>query len=325
VTDANVVLGRIDPGDFLGGELRIDRARAETALQTVAEPLGMSLTEAALGIVTIADANMSLAVRAVSVERGRDPRDFALVVSGGGGPLHGVGIARDLGIPVVIVPQRSSVFSAEGLLSAPLRHDYVQTALGEMARLDLASLDASLDALQADAARTLAGEGATQEAMEFTRLVDLRYVGQEHTLSVPVEGRLATGAAQALRERFDALHAERYGHNAPAEPVQVVNLRLRAQAESGVRDQGAGVNGRVSPPTPSASTPQLGTRPVVFDQRTGAVDCPVHARERLPIGARVEGPAVIQEYGSATLLYAGDVAEVSQAGHLVVHVATEQP
>ncbi|HLH24538.1 MAG TPA: hydantoinase/oxoprolinase family protein [Chloroflexota bacterium] len=323
VTDANVVLGRIDPGDFLGGELRIDRVRAEAALATIAGPLGMTTTEAALGIVTIADASMSLAVRAVSVERGRDPRDFALVVSGGGGPLHGVGIARDLGIPVVIVPQRSSVFSAVGLLSAPLRHDYVQTALGDMARLDLAALDTSLDALEAEAARTLASEGARPDAMIFTRLVDLRYVGQEHTLSVPVAGRLAAGAAQALRERFDALHAERYGHNAPAEPVQVVNLRLRAQASSADREWGARDGERLASPNPypQPSSPQLGTRPIVFDQQAGAVDCPVYARERLAVGARVEGPAVIQEYGSATLLHAGDVAEVSPQGHLVVTVA----
>jgi N-methylhydantoinase A len=341
VTDANVVLGRIDPADFLGGELRIDRARAETALETMATPLGMSLTEAALGLVTIADASMSLAVRAVSVERGRDPRDFALVVSGGGGPLHGVGIARDLGIPIVIVPQRSSVFSAVGLLSAPLRHDYVQTALGEMARLDLAALDASLDGLEAEASRTLASEGATPEAMQFTRLVDLRYVGQEHTLSVPVEGRLAAGAAVALRERFDALHAERYGHSAPDEPVQVVNLRLRAQADKGdPAQQSDGGPERAAPPTdshpgaasspanppPTAASPdraRLSSRPVVFEQRADAVDCPVYARDRLPGGARIVGPAVIEEYGSATLLHAGDVAEVGAQGHLIVHVATE--
>jgi len=322
VTDANVVLGRIDPGDFLGGELRIDRERAEAALSTVAGPLGMSLTETALGIVTIADASMSFAVRAVSVERGRDPRDFALVVSGGGGPLHGVGIARDLGIPVVIVPERSSVFSAVGLLSAPLRHDYVQTALGDMERLDLAALDASLDGLQAEAARTLASEGAPAEAMEFTRLVDLRYVGQEHTLSVPVEGRLAAGAAQAVRERFDVLHAERYGHNAPREPVQVVNLRLRAQAGSGSWDQGPR-DERSATAAPGSGVAPLTTRPIVFDQHAGAVDCPVYARERLPVGARITGPAVIQEYGSATLLYTGDVAEVSPHGHLVVAVAVQ--
>jgi N-methylhydantoinase A len=260
-------------------------------------------------------------VRAVSVERGRDPRDFALVVSGGGGPLHGVGCARDLGIPTVIVPQRSSVFSAVGMLSAPLRHDYVQTALGEMARLDLAVLDASLDALQADASATLASEGAAPEAMRFTRLVDLRYVGQEHTLSVPVEGRLAAGAAQALRERFDLLHAERYGHNAPAEPVQIVNLRLRAQADSGTSKDGARLAALTTAAGPPPADPHLGVRPIVFDQRTGAVDCPVYARERLAVGARVDGPAIVQEYGSATLLYAGDVAEVSAQGHLVVTVA----
>jgi N-methylhydantoinase A len=149
VTDANVVLGRIDPTDFgqLGGELRLEPERAARAVAPIADRFGMSLVEAALGIVTIADANMALALRAVSVERGRDPRDFALVVSGGGGPLHGLSLARALGIPVVIVPQRASVFSAEGLLRAPLRHDYVQTALGELAQVDLSALAARFSEL----------------------------------------------------------------------------------------------------------------------------------------------------------------------------------
>jgi len=321
VTDANVVLGRIDPQGFLGGELQIDPARAEAAVRRVAEPLGLSVTEAALGIITIADASMSLAVRAVSVERGRDPRDFALVVHGGGGPLHGLGIARDLGIPVVIVPRWPAVFSAQGLLSAPLRHDYVQTALGELARVSLEELDARLDALEAQAARTLAAEGAPPAAMRFTRLVDLRYVGQEHTLSVPVEGRLAAGAARALRARFDALHAERYGHCAPAEPVQVVNLRLRAEAaltEAGGMD---GAREHAGAPGPGTPVTPLYTRPVVFAAGEGARACPVYLRDRLPCGAEIVGPALIQEYGTATLLHAGDVAVVSPQGHLVIRVA----
>jgi N-methylhydantoinase A len=331
VTDANVALGRIDPGEFLGGELRIDPARAEAALRRVAEPLGMSPTALALGIVTIADASMSLAVRAVSVERGRDPRDFALVVSGGGGPLHGVAIARDLGIPLMIVPQRSAVFSAIGLLHAPLRHDYVQTALGRLEQMDLAALDARLDEMAARATETLASEGAPAEAMRFTRLVDLRYSGQEHTLPVPVEGRLAEGAAQRLRERFDALHEERYGHSAPREPVQVVNLRLRATArlddqpvvasEEGIVESGRPLATRHSPLVTNHSP--LGTRrPVIFGPGQEALACAVYARDALPPGTTVRGPAVIQEYGSATLLHPGDTATVSGEGHLVVRVAT---
>jgi N-methylhydantoinase A len=316
VTDANVALGRIDPAEFLGGELRIDPDRAEEALRRVAEPLRMSTTALALGIVTIADASMSLAVRAVSVERGRDPRDFALVVSGGGGPLHGVGIARDLGIPVVIVPQRSSVFSAIGLQNAPLRHDYVQTALGPLAQTDLAALDARLDEMAARATDTLSGEGASPTAIRYTRLVDLRYSGQEHTLSVLVDGPLAQGAARRLRERFDALHEERYGHSAPSEPVQVVNLRLRAEAR--LADHAVVPAPAAAAPTGSA---RRGTRAVVFGPGQGTVECAVYARDALPPGTEVRGPAVIQEYGSATLLHPGDAATVGVQGHLVVQVA----
>ncbi len=316
VTDANVALGRIDSDDFLGGELQIDRGKALAALAKVAEPLGMSVLGLALGIVTIADASMSLAVRAVSVERGRDPRDFALVVSGGGGPLHGLSIARDLSIPVVIVPQRSSVFSAEGLLSAMLRHDYVQTALGDLEQVDLGDLNARLDNMVAQALHTLEAEGAASDAMSFTRLLDLRYVGQEHTLSVPVEGQLNREILHALREKFDALHEERYGHSAPEEPVQIVNLRLRAEAALGEQ-------GDLSAPvtTGSVEAARIGTRPVVLERGGAAVECPIFDRSRLPVGSEIRGPAVIQEYGSATLLYAGDLATVSSEGHLIVRVA----
>lgn len=316
VTDANVLLGRINPDSMLGGELTIHPDRAEAAVRRVAEPLKMSPREAALGVVTIVDASMSLAVRAVSVERGRDPRDFALVVSGGGGPLHGVSIARDLGIPVVIVPRRASVFSAEGLLSAPIRHDYVQTALGELERMSLDELDDRLDEMEAEAAQTLEQDGATREAMCFTRLLDLRYLGQDHTLSVPVEGRLAHGLTNLVRQRFDALHEERYGHSAPSEPIQVVNLRLRAEASVSRQDRGSATEG-----SETQLSARIGTRPVTFASGQAEFESPVYARDSLPFGARVEGPAVIEEYGSATLLHPGDVAEVSHDGHLVVHVA----
>jgi N-methylhydantoinase A len=326
VTDANVVLGRIDTADFvrLGGGLSLQPELAERAVARIAEPFGMSLVEAALGIVTIADANMALALRAVSVERGRDPRDFALVLSGGGGPLHGLSLARALGIPVVIVPQRASVFSAEGLLRAPLRHDYVQTALSELAQVDLTALASRFAEMETQAGRTLAQEGAPPEAIRFSRFLDLRYVGQDHTLPLPV----VNGPAESpMRQAFDALHLERYGHHAPGEPVEVVNLRLRAEAEvlaaprTGVgTGQGPFPFGESSPSggvPPSAGV----TRPIVFARGAEAVQCPVYVRSELPEAAEVHGPAVISEYGSVTLLYPGDVATVAAEGHLVVRVA----
>ena len=317
VTDANVVLGRIDADQFLGGALRIDRERAERAVRRVAEPLGLSVRQAAAGIVTIADANMALAVRAVSVERGRDPREFALAVSGGGGPLHGASIARALGIPWLIVPQRASVFSAEGLLTAPLRHDLVQTFLADLARVELAELAARLAPLMAEARRALAADGAPPEAIVCQPLLDLRYVGQEHTLSVPVDDAFARAGLAALHARFDALHAERYGHSAPHEPLQVVNLRVRAIA-SEPRTPAARAAAAASR---DAEMARRGTQAIVFDAADGPVPSGVYERARLPVGARVAGPALIQEYGTATLLWPGDWAEVTPPGHLLVHVA----
>ncbi|HLI26583.1 MAG TPA: hydantoinase/oxoprolinase family protein [Chloroflexota bacterium] len=324
VTDANVVLGRIDADQFLGGALRIDCERAEHAVRRVAEPLGLSVREAAAGIVTIADANMALAVRAVSVERGRDPREFALVVSGGGGPLHGASIARALGIPWLIVPQRASVFSAEGLLTAPLRHDLVQTFLADLAQMDLAELAARLAPLMAEARRALAADGAPPEAIVCQPLLDLRYVGQEHTLSVPVDAAFAHAGLAALHARFDALHAERYGHSAPHEPLQVVNLRVRATAPESRAPAAVGAPAGSRDPTGRARDAEVarrGTQAIVFDAADGPLPSGVYERARLPVGARVAGPALIQEYGTATLLWPGDWAEVTPPGHLRVRVA----
>lgn len=314
VTDADLVLGRIDPEDYLGGELRVDRDLAVRAIANVAAPLGLTVERAAAGIVEIADAAMSLSVRSVSVARGRDPRDFALVTSGGGGPLHGVAVARDLGIPVVVVPLRSSIFSAEGLLSAPLRHDLVRTALGPFARIDAAAIDARLDEMQGEADATLATEGAPVGSRHFTRLLDLRYVGQDHSLSVPLEARLSESALPDVRARFDELHRARYGHHAPRDPVELVDLRLRAEAA--LEPPGA-----ARPSSARTEGNATITRPVILDHWRGPIACAVHRRKALAPGARVVGPAVVQEYGTATLLYEGDEATVSTQGHIVIRLA----
>jgi N-methylhydantoinase A len=316
VTDANLILGRIDPAYFLGSGIRLQRENAAAAItEKIAQPLALSLEEAALGILTIANFNMSLAVRAVSVEKGYDPRDCVLVPSGGGGALHATAIARELSVPRVIVPPMPAHFSAFGMLVADLKHDYVQTFVRELAEttgLELAGAFAELEKL---AVETLTEEGAGTQQIRLRRFLDMRYRGQEYTLPVPLteDLRAVTDFAE-IRSRFDQLHQEHYGHSAPKEPVVMVNLRLSAL-------------GRLEDRLPPASTyregdqGERGKRPVVFDSGQQPVMSPIFLRAGLKPGDRLAGPAIIEEVGATILLYPGDQMQVNEFGHLVIDIA----
>jgi N-methylhydantoinase A len=317
VTDANLILGRIDPAYFLGSGIRLQRGRAAQAItEKVAKPLSLSLEEAALGILTIANFNMSLAVRAVSVEKGYDPRDCVLVPSGGGGALHAMAIARELSVPRVIVPPMPAHFSAFGMLVADLKHDYVQTFVRELAEttgLELAGAFAELETL---AIETLTEEGAGTQQILLRRFLDMRYRGQEYTLPVPLteDLRAVTDFAE-IRSRFDQLHQAHYGHSAPKEPVVMVNLRLSAL-------------GRLEDRLPPASSywegdqGERGKRPVVFDSGQQPVMSPIFLRAGLKAGDWLVGPAIIEEVGATILLYPGDQMQVNEFGHLVIDVAS---
>ena len=230
VTDANLITGRIDPEYFLGSGVRLQRDKAVQAVtEKIAKPLGLSLEEAALGILTIANFNMSLSVRAVSVEKGYDPRDCVLVPSGGGGALHAIAIARELSVPRVIIPPMPAHFSALGMLLADLKHDYVQTYVRELAETTGAQIADAFSLLEKSAFDTLAEEGAKAEQIVLRRFLDMRYRGQEYTLPVPITEDLRSLVDfSGIRARFDQLHQEHYGHSAPQEPVMMVNLRLSA-------------------------------------------------------------------------------------------------
>ena len=315
VTDANLIVGRIDPEYFLGSGIRLQRDKAaQTITEKVAKPLGFSLAEAALGILTIANFNMSLAVRAVSVEKGYDPRDCVLVPSGGGGPLHALAIARELSVPRVIIPPMPAHFSAFGMLIADLKHDYVQTFVRELAETTGGRIADAFASLEKSATETLSEEGAAPDQIVLRRFLDMRYRGQEYTLPVPImEDLRAIADFNAIRSRFDQLHQEHYGHSAPKEPVMMVNLRLSAL-------------GRFENRLPLASSSsdsdggERGKRPVIFDAAQQAVSCPIFVRSGFKPGDRLEGPAVIEEVGATILLYPGDKMDVNEFGHLVIDV-----
>ncbi|HXF75565.1 MAG TPA: hydantoinase/oxoprolinase family protein [Methylomirabilota bacterium] len=313
VTDANLIAGRIDPEYFLGSGIRLQRDQAARAIgEKIARPLGLSLEEAALGILTIANFNMSLSVRAVSVEKGYDPRDCALVPSGGGGALHAIAIARELSVPRVIIPPMPAHFSALGMLLADLKHDYVQTFVRELAETSGAEIAEAFSLLEKSAVATLMEEGSKREQILLRRFLDMRYRGQEYTLAVPVTEELSSLADfSAIRARFDRLHQEHYGHSAPKEPVMMVNLRLSAlgRFEDGLPlaaascDEDRGARGR---------------RPVIFEK--DPIDCPIYLRSGFKPGDRLEGPAVIEEIGATILIYPGDKMQVNEFGHLVIEV-----
>jgi N-methylhydantoinase A len=306
VTDANVVLGRIGATSFLGGEMPLDEAAAYAGIGERFAPLGLDPVEAAAGIVRLAVASMVLAVRGVSVERGYDPRDFALLAQGGNGPLHAVEIARELSIPTVLIPRLPAIFSAVGMLMADLRHDYVQTHYTALAAADFGELAARFDELVALGRDRLAGEGVAPEAMSFERSLDLRYAGQEFALAIPVFEL----DARRIAARFHEAHERRYGYATPAEEVEMVNLRVVAR--------GARVHPELPPSRVGHADALLGSRAVWFSDTP--VECPVFARERLAIGQRVEGPAVIEETTSTTLLWPGDAATVAPGEELVIAV-----
>ena len=310
ITDANVVLGRLDPGNFLGGEIVLDADGARTGIEhKIAKPLGMNPVEAAQAILAIAISKMSLAVREVSVEKGYDPRDFVLVASGGAGPLHICAIARELHIPKVIVPLFPSHFSALGMLLADERHDFIRTFYCDLASLDFKALAAVHEEMASEAQKSLRHAKSAQ----WQIALDLRYVGQEFTLSVPVSREMiAKGDRQKIRTAFDKLYEHRYAHHSPNEAVEMVNIRLAAIGKR-----------------PTLRFPRLARgsaakasrrRQVYLVEANKPVACPIYQRGELSAGARIKGPALIEEHGTTTVLFAQDRCTVAPSGELIIDV-----
>jgi len=318
ITDANLLLGRINPDNFLGGEMRLDQAAAETAVRNqIAQTLGLDLITASAGILRLANVKMAHAVRAITIEQGLDPRDFSLVAYGGAGPLHAAALARELSIPVVLIPPHPAHFSAWGMLFADLRHDFVQTAPGRLEQTNLEPVNALFVDMVREGRDLLIREGTRPEQMSLVRSIDLRYVGQEHTISLPVEQELLTrDDAVILRRRFDELHKSTYGYDAPDVEVEIVNLRLTAL-------------GRIQPPRlarlpegpqqPSAEA-ERGTRKVYFAERQAFLDGPVYHRDALRAGNVIVGPALIEEYATTTVVYPGDRLVVNSYGLLELQI-----
>ncbi|MBI3091785.1 MAG: hydantoinase/oxoprolinase family protein [Candidatus Tectomicrobia bacterium] len=319
VTDANVILNRLDPRRFLGGAMPLDAAAARRALrERVAHPLGLNVERAAQGIIEIASAGMANAVRAATTQRGLDPRDFTLVAYGGAGPLHVSAVARELHIPRVLVPQAPGHFSALGMLLADLRYDAVRTFLTPLSDGRWAEVEKIYQELAAECVEVLRRGTTPTESLSVLRFADMRYVGQQYTVLVPIPGDLTLAAAQAeVKRRLDAVHEQRFSHSAPAEPAEFVTLRVSV---SGAIPRPTLPLLPLGDPEPPAAALR-GRRGIVFADSVEPLESPVYAREALLAGNCVTGPAVIEEPASTTLLFAGDRAVVNEVGLLLIEVA----
>ena len=315
VTDANLVLGRLDAGDALAGGLRLDAEGARRAVSAFAASMGLGVEAAAAGILAVIDSNMANAVRSRTVQKGIDPRDFALVAFGGAGPLHGAAVAAMLDIPEVIVPPFPGLTSAMGLLTTDLRYDAVRTQFGTSGDVDLVRLTADLDALQAGLAEQFRADMIAPEAVSYDRSGDLRYVGQGYELRIPLPpGPLGPAEIDAVWSRFHAAHAAEYGHAFPDGAIEIVNVRVA----------GTGRTPKFVPPAPpiggSLADATIRTGPCWFtvEGRLAPVPTPFYRRATLPAGVAFAGPAIVLQPDSTTVVPPGAAATVDEAGNLVI-------
>jgi len=316
VTDANLVLGRLDAERFLGGEMQLDAKAAERALkERIADPLGLGAIEAADGILRIAATAMSYAVKGVTTERGFDAGDFVLVAYGGAGPLHAVEVAREIGMRKVIVPSAPGVFSAFGMLFADLRYDFVRTWFTPLEEASFDEIEQVYDTLEQQGHGAIAGASVKPQRIAVKRAADMRYVGQEHAVTVELPiGVFKRGDRKAIKRHFDDMHAQRYGTSAPAERAEIVSLRSTVTGIMRKPPQRKIARGHKAPPAAA----QSGKRKVYFGRRFRPTS--VFWRPALLAGNRISGPALIEEYASTTVLLPGDALEVDAYGNLAIAV-----
>lgn len=319
VTDANLVLGRLTSRTLLGGimDLRCDLSK-EAILSEVAEPAGLDLMAAANGILEVVVSNMARAVRVVSVERGYDPRDFALMAFGGAGPMHATSVARELGIRKVVIPPWPGALCALGLLTADLCMDFVRTVNLEIQPQACERIRELFEGMESEASQWLDREGVPHAMRRLQRVLDMRYVGQNYEIPVTIEAPLTDKSLLRAVSDFHAAHEQSYGFRKEESRVQVVNVRLFAY-------------GAVRPPelkrrapsgTPGNCRP-VGSRPVYYSG-FGFVPTEIYDRSTLQTGCSIDGPAVIEQMDSTTILLPGDRAHVDEFGNMVVDVGGVQ-
>jgi N-methylhydantoinase A len=306
VTDANLFLGRLDPEYFLGGRMRLEGAAAAAALAPIARELALDEVSLAEGILAIVNANMADAMRTITVKQGIDPRDFSLVAFGGAGPMHAAWLAEELEIGEVIVPWSPGTFSAWGMLQTDMRHDVVRSFYQPLTGLHTAEVERVFAELQAEGAQLLAEQGIAGSEQYFSHSADMRYVGQEYSVDVTVGAAIDLAAIDAS---FHEAHRVRYGHSTPGAPVEFVNLRVAAFGR---------IAGEAAPYTPAElrADARSGTRAATFGGAPHETN--VVLRDQLVPGDRYEGPVVVEEAGSTTVVPPDHAVAVDDHGNLLI-------
>ena len=320
VTDANLVLGRLDAKYFLGGEMPLDGEAAERAIRDrIADKLKLDPLEAAEGILRIAATAMSYAVKGVTTERGLDAGKFTMVVYGGAGPLHASAVAREIGIRRVFIPFSPGHFSAYGMLFSDLRRDYVRSCFQKLASAPFALFEGLYREMEDEGRASIANSAVKPKSIQVTRFADMRYIGQEHAVTVELDpGLFEREDRDAIKSAFDAVHQLRYGTNAPREKAELVSLRATVTGQVEKPPPIRIAVGQTEPPAAALRT----RRPVYFREAGGFVETPVYVRTALLAGNRVAGPALIEEHASTTVLLPGDVMTVDPAGNLDIAVGS---
>ena len=313
VSDANLLLGRLRPDHFLGGRLTLDLPRARTLMTTLAGQLALGEQQAALGILRVVNANMERAIRAISLERGYDPRNFTLVPFGGAGPVHGCELAQELGIPRVLIPARPGILSALGVAIADVVKDYSRTVMLRGGDLDRSRLEEEFHGMEGLARTELEQEGLPAERMTARRFLDVRYLGQSFELTIDYPetraSRSPEGLTRAISDSFYRAHLQRFGYADRREPVEIVNLRLKLDlAVDKPNLELETVQG------PDASPAKISTVNVVF--REGELETPLIQRELLAAGNRISGPALVVQLDATTVVPPGWHGEVDPYGNL---------
>jgi N-methylhydantoinase A len=317
VTDANLVLGRVDPTWFAGGTMKLLPELADQVVTELGQSFGLGTIQMAEGICDVANAKMAQAIRNITVDRGIEPREFSLVAFGGAGPMHAAFIARELEISEVVIPPNPGAFSAWGMLETEVRRDLSQSFYGTLAGADQSEILGYLEAMEAEIRKALVDDGIPDSAIRVAFSMDMRYVAQEYTLTVPIDGDAFPGTetfAKAAADRFDQAHDSRFGHANPGAPIEIVTLRAAAFGEMGRPEP-------VPMETPADLSYPSEPRKIVFGK--AEYDTPVIRRDVLKPGMVIEGPAVILEQTATTVLPPNTTTTVEPFGSLIVHVEKE--
>lgn len=322
VTDANLLLGRLDADQFLGGAMPLDVTAAEAALRReIAEPLNLDPIKAAEGILRIAVTTMALAVKGVTTARGLDAGRFTMVVYGGAGPLHASAIARELGVTTVIIPYSPGHFSAYGMLFSDLRHDYVRSIFRGLAAIAFNELAELYESMAQEGRAAIEDSSVACETIRFIRSADMRYVGQEHAVTVELSDAMFEGTdRESIRLAFNDEHQKLYGTCAPAQPVELVSVRMTALGVLRPPPINPLPEGRGGAPDAEA----IRITKHVYFATTGFTPTPIYRRSALHAGDRISGPALIEELASTTVVQPGDSLQVNAFGSLVLSIGGDR-